>query len=475
MRPVSGSRFPPWPCSPRRLARTAVLPPSGHDGFGVHVLALARAPTTAVWSAPTDKDFRPRQEREREQVNIPATATGGRFPSISSTALDSAEWRDLVRARWGTGGACRPTGARPGPTGSSAVGPEWHTSSQRIVTRAHRLRRHGRRHQAVLGPRHPWSEITDSSGAPPRRICGAGPAQPVRAGARPRCRRQSVGESPAGARPLRPMAGVTGRIPHTRRCRPPAPSASTGCGPRPRIPGVSSGWGPSGGLYRLDPTRSAWLEQQGIQPARWDCGEGLPRGSSAVRRSCAWRGRRRRHARRRVREGGDALNVCDMTRGVTRAVAARAGVYAAGDPPPRDLPHRSATDPRGVTYQERPDTDSRGTRHTWFGRPIALTDQPYIDQTYRYGSTMGCNFQQHQGVEFTIRTERVYALATAWSYSPGRRARGHTVAIRHDRNSKAVIFRPTTTTRSSRVGGPARQGGRRDRTGRATRPATTTI
>jgi len=39
-------------------------------------------------------------------------------------------------------------------------------------------------------------------------------------------------------------------------------------------------------------------------------------------------------------------------------------------------------------------------RHTWFRRPIALTDQPYIDQTYRFGSTMGGNFQPHQGVEF---------------------------------------------------------------------------
>src|SRR5207302_8292385 len=38
--------------------------------------------------------------------------------------------------------------------------------------------------------------------------------------------------------------------------------------------------------------------------------------------------------------------------------------------------------------------------HLWFRRPLALDDQPYIDQTYRYGSTMGGYFQQHQGVEF---------------------------------------------------------------------------
>src|SRR2546430_12115252 len=53
-----------------------------------------------------------------------------------------------------------------------------------------------------------------------------------------------------------------------------------------------------------------------------------------------------------------------------------------------------------VCSSDLPDTDLDAPRHTWFERPIALTHQPYIDQTYRYGSTMGGNFQQHQGVEF---------------------------------------------------------------------------
>src|SRR5207245_4564958 len=54
----------------------------------------------------------------------------------------------------------------------------------------------------------------------------------------------------------------------------------------------------------------------------------------------------------------------------------------------------------GISYQQRPDSDLEGMRHSWFERPILPADQPYIDQTYRYGSTMGGNFQQHQGVEF---------------------------------------------------------------------------
>jgi murein DD-endopeptidase MepM/ murein hydrolase activator NlpD len=51
--------------------------------------------------------------------------------------------------------------------------------------------------------------------------------------------------------------------------------------------------------------------------------------------------------------------------------------------------------------QETPDTVlPRDPLTIWFRRPIALTDNSFIDQTYRYGSTMGGNFQQHQGVEF---------------------------------------------------------------------------
>ncbi len=47
-----------------------------------------------------------------------------------------------------------------------------------------------------------------------------------------------------------------------------------------------------------------------------------------------------------------------------------------------------------------PAEDSLELRSAWFRRPISRDDNPFIDQTYRYGSTMGGNFQQHQGVEF---------------------------------------------------------------------------
>ncbi len=72
--------------------------------------------------------------------------------------------------------------------------------------------------------------------------------------------------------------------------------------------------------------------------------------------------------------------------------------------------------------------------HTIFARPIAPQDQPFIDQTYRYGSTMGGTFQQHQGVEFNDpRGTPVHAIGSGVVVYAGPAERGAlTVAIRHD-------------------------------------------
>jgi murein DD-endopeptidase MepM/ murein hydrolase activator NlpD len=71
---------------------------------------------------------------------------------------------------------------------------------------------------------------------------------------------------------------------------------------------------------------------------------------------------------------------------------------------------------------------------TWFRRPIDPADNPYIDQTYRYGSTMGGNFQQHQGVEFNNPDGTpVLAIGSGTVTYAGRAEQGAlTVAIRHD-------------------------------------------
>ncbi len=71
---------------------------------------------------------------------------------------------------------------------------------------------------------------------------------------------------------------------------------------------------------------------------------------------------------------------------------------------------------------------------TWFRRPIERTDNSNIDQTYRYGSTMGGNFQQHQGVEFNNADGTpVHAIGGGYVVYADRAEQGAlTVAIRHD-------------------------------------------
>jgi murein DD-endopeptidase MepM/ murein hydrolase activator NlpD len=83
-------------------------------------------------------------------------------------------------------------------------------------------------------------------------------------------------------------------------------------------------------------------------------------------------------------------------------------------------------------------------RHTWFRRPISLHDQPYIDQTYRFGSTMGGNFQPHQGVEFNNPNGTpVHAIGDGEVVWAGPAERGAlTVAIRHSRKVTADSRQP---------------------------------
>src|SRR4051794_500008 len=82
-------------------------------------------------------------------------------------------------------------------------------------------------------------------------------------------------------------------------------------------------------------------------------------------------------------------------------------------------------------------------RTAWLHRPIAPPGNVYLDQTYRYGSTMGGNFQQHQGVEFNNPDGTpVHAALGGTVVYAGRAEQGAlTVAIRHD---TTVTARDTT-------------------------------
>ncbi len=97
---------------------------------------------------------------------------------------------------------------------------------------------------------------------------------------------------------------------------------------------------------------------------------------------------------------------------------------------------RPSTDTLPCIHREAPPADPPKPPATiWFARPIALTDNPYIDQTYRYGSTMEGKLQQHQGVEFNNPDGTpVLAIGAGRVVYAGPAAAGSlTVAIRHAR------------------------------------------
>ena len=82
----------------------------------------------------------------------------------------------------------------------------------------------------------------------------------------------------------------------------------------------------------------------------------------------------------------------------------------------------------------RPAGQPRPPLTTWFARPIAPADNEHVDQTYRYGSTMGGNFQQHQGIEFNNPDGTpVHAVGGGVVVWAGPAEQGAlTVAVRHD-------------------------------------------
>ncbi len=90
--------------------------------------------------------------------------------------------------------------------------------------------------------------------------------------------------------------------------------------------------------------------------------------------------------------------------------------------------------PVGLRPATQPQPQSAKGWMPWFARPIAAEDNDHIDQTYRWGSTMGGVFQQHQGVEFNNPDGTpVHAIGDGTVVYAGRAEAGAlTVGIRHD-------------------------------------------
>src|SRR2546428_193225 len=225
----------------------------------------------------------------------------------------------------------------------------------------------------------------------------------------------------------------------------PSPCDPARCVNRIRALAADSGgvWvGTERGLYRLDPTRGLWVDRRGGGP---------PAGGAPTKKGRAGpsppprAGPAPAPPRGSARPGGvfrydDPLSICDPVRMATAFLPLSAGWYAVGRPTGlASCRFDQGLTLVGVTYRPPADTNTQGLKHTWFQRPIALDDQAYIDQTYRYGSTMGGAFQQHQGVEFNAPDGTpVHAIGDGVVVFAGPAESGSlTVAIRHDRKLKA--------------------------------------
>jgi murein DD-endopeptidase MepM/ murein hydrolase activator NlpD len=436
-------------------ASSQSLPPlPDTTGFGVHVLTIARAPApdNSIWVGTYGEGIfvLRRGAGSWEQLKHVADSAA---PSISFDFVHAFGFGPAGEIWYGTVGNGWGLSTDGGKSWANwalkQLGPEWqYVTPNGIVTRGDTVYV-GTADGIKLSWDHgaTWAEITDSTGA----TLGARPwgvigSQYVLALARGAEGALWVGHLRGLAR-----SGDGGRT--WTEYPTPMACARAECADRVRALAPDTGglvWvGTERALYRLDPAHSAWLDKKGrpmcpVGSIVKGCKTEMPPVAALV-------GAGPGHAYAATRDGvyaedGDALNVCDVNRTVSALLFLSPGTYAAGRPTGiGSCRVDQGLSLVGVSYQERPDTDARGMRHTWFERPIALSDQPYIDQTYRYGSTMGGTFQQHQGVEFNNPDGTpVHAIGDGVVVYAGPAEQGsNTVAIRHDRRFKQLFLYST--------------------------------
>ena len=349
------------------------LPDSG--GWGVHVLASARAPDSSLWVGTYGQGI---------YVLRPKATTWEHIQSSSDSASHSISW-DFVLAFgfgaqgevwYGTVGNGWGVSADGGRTWKNwelrQLGPEWqYVAPNGIVTRGDTVYiATADGIKVTWDDGRTWRVITDLAGAATATdsILGVIQNQYVLA--------ITLGDPADGHNNLwiSDLRGIAhspdgGRTWHEGFA--PVPCSAKGCGNRARV-------------FATDPAKRLWVwTEQGMYRFGADVG--------------GWK-------------RADSVPI-DLFAG---RLGMRTPVTAPGEPGTVAI---------------------RGLKHTWFRRPIDLVDQPYIDQTYRFGSTMGGNFQPHQGVEFNNPDGTpVHAIGDGVVvYSGLAEAGSNTIAIRHDR------------------------------------------
>src|SRR5947207_2030313 len=314
----------PTPTSPQALP-----PLPDATGFGVHVLALARAPDSAIWvGSYGDGIF----------VLRPGAGTWEHLKHSTDSAARSISW-DFVHAFafgpsgeiwYGTVGNGWGLSADGGKTWtnweSKELGPEWqYVAPNGIVTRGDTVyiaTADGIKLSSDRGAT--WAEITDSAGATTaQHVVGRLSNQYVSA----------MAAGPDGSLWAAQLRGVARSSDGGRSWSEfPAPS-------RVRALALDSGgvvWvGTEQGLYRLDPARRAWLDKKGrpacrVAPVVPGCRRDMSPIEMLERVAPG-------HVYAATREGvyaqdGDALNLCDAVPAATAFLPLAPGWYAVGRP-----------------------------------------------------------------------------------------------------------------------------------------------
>jgi murein DD-endopeptidase MepM/ murein hydrolase activator NlpD len=426
--PLAAQRRPPARPHGPPVAHVPPLPDP--TGWGTHVLALARAPDGALWVGTYGQGIYVLRPGRTGWENLRADTTGRSiswdFVHAFAFGPGGAVWYGTVGNGWGLS----PDG---GQTWRSwqfrELGPKWqYVVPNGIVTRGDTVyvaTADGIRWTSNLGAT--WQEIGDTGtvALPSRYVLAAAPA--ARGAGLWVATLRGVGVW-TGARflPAHPNP-----MPVTSRVR----SIFVIHARDAVVPAVLGGERCAGALR---PRRRQ-------EEARWECMGLFVRGpatGAAVRGMAGCDGVLCAIATSAGALYGARLGLALQMGGTPRSRDVYAVLAPAGREPGDTLFGTACGLWGGGSQSDACLTpgDSAGVRapgnplHTWFARPVSDSANPYIDQTYRYGSTMGGNFQQHQGVEFNNPSGTVVkAIGSGTVVHAGPAEQGAlTVAIRHD-------------------------------------------
>jgi murein DD-endopeptidase MepM/ murein hydrolase activator NlpD len=425
-------------------------------GFGVHVLALARAPDSSIWVGTYGDGIYVLRKNAAAWEHIMRSRDTSAH-SISFDFVHAFAFGPKGQVWYGTVGNGWGVSSDNGKTWRNwefnQLGPEWqYVAPNGIATLGDTTYIATADGIKVTGDDgNTWSVITDSAGATTSKdpVIGRIPNQYVLAIA------AFVGSAPFPGPNLwiSTLKGLShspngGRTWHIDFAPPPCPGQ--GCVNRVRallVDSKSRFWvGTEQGVYRFGPEFGGWktLDTLGCPaqdpaggygcPSHWEGVTALTEADSARVFGATARGLGLVNGRWGCCAVELPLALREREVALTSVLSLGGSRLLAGQP--AGLAFYSTNG--GLIVEERlarPLLAPSPLRHTWFGRPIALTDQPYIDQTYRWGSTMGGYFQQHQGVEFNNSDGTpVHAIGDGVvEFSGPAEAGANTVAIKHDR------------------------------------------